>query len=67
MLDLMSENKILITGKLNPSEGTEKLKSLWEELTILLNSAGYGPAKSVEGWKKVHTELYLLHIIIYLH
>ncbi|KAJ8912766.1 hypothetical protein NQ315_016723, partial [Exocentrus adspersus] len=55
-IQYLRENKILITGKLSPSNNPEDLEKLWNNLTEELNACGDGPVRDMHSWKKVFTE-----------
>lgn len=52
-VDYIKSHKILLTGKLSPSNNPEDMEVLWKNLTEELNSCGDGPLRDTNGWKKV--------------
>ncbi|KAI4461550.1 hypothetical protein MML48_5g00016716 [Holotrichia oblita] len=56
MLDFMEENSTLATGSFAGPEGKKLQRKKWDELTLLLNGAGFGE-RSREKWQKTWTDL----------
>lgn len=54
LLDFVSENKIILTGKTKPLE-SKKIDLLWSNFTEEINSKGFGVAKTVDQWRHVST------------
>lgn len=52
LLDFVETNKIIIHGKSKPHEA-KKVCELWKSFAMKNNSAGYGPEKTAEQWRKV--------------
>lgn len=52
MTDFMEKNKDFAYGRFSTANGREQFKKLWTELTIKLNSLGYGE-RPIEKWQKV--------------
>lgn len=54
LIQFMEENKDFACGKFSTASGREYFKKLWAQLTMKLNSLGYGE-KPTEKWQKVGT------------
>lgn len=61
LVDFISVRKEMYSGKLTPTYTKEKMKSLWAELTNLLNSVPGGPAKTWMQWRKVYIPIGVEH------
>lgn len=50
IVNFLEQNKILVSGKVNPFQLT-KVNQLWEKMVTELNKMG--PSKSIKAWKDV--------------
>ncbi|GLV37565.1 hypothetical protein CBL_20377 [Carabus blaptoides fortunei] len=57
LLNFIQSNRILISRKTTPNEAcNNEIKTLWLEITGILNAVGSGAFKTVDGWKKAWGE-----------
>lgn len=57
ILECAEKNPQIITNKFSGLNGRRENIELWQNLTIKLNSLGFGE-KTVEGWKKVGSKYF---------
>lgn len=53
ILDYMESNEDLLTGRFTAQFTKHHLDTLWNDVTLRLNSEGNGAVKDVKKWKKV--------------
>ena len=53
LVSFLEQHKELATGRFLGPNGKQKHKNLWNELSLKLNSLGFGQ-RSSDKWQKVH-------------